>query len=212
MSRDKARVLDRTLPGETLTQIPGLKSETWGTYGQIWTACIYNERHYAKLRRQRAKETAGRAFLVLWKYEEAERLKGYLPSGGDGKHSDGLSKGDRVFVWATKFDELYTLGAIQVERSGKNRAEGKSLYGPFRIIPLKSLKWKLRFESSASTRLSHDAPLAMQVRSRRQPTVIGQGMGWVDVLCPSGHDRCAFWRLSKEVGVAGEYNRHHGND
>jgi hypothetical protein len=122
------------------------------------------------LGKRQAKETPGRVFLVLWKWEEAERLNGFPEAGGHGKHSGGLRKGDRMFVWATKNNELFILGAIRVERSGKDWATGKNLYGPFQIIPLQSLKWKLRFQNSASEKLSRRTNLAMQVRSRRQPT------------------------------------------
>ncbi len=86
-----------------------------------------------------------------------------------GKHASGLKPRDRMFVWATTGNELFLLGAIEVQRSGKGWSEGRSLYGPFQIIPLKALKWKLRFQSSAD-RLSRKGRLAMQVRSRRQPT------------------------------------------
>lgn len=116
-------------------------------------------------------ESRGRAYLVLWKWSEAERISGRVITGGRGRHSGGLKRGDRIFVWATKGHELYLLGAIQINRGGRNWAEGKSLYGRFQIIPLEGLKWKLRFQSTASDRLSRDAPIALQVRSRRQPTL-----------------------------------------
>jgi hypothetical protein len=90
---------------------------------------------------------------------------------GEGSHSGGLKRGDRIFVWATKGDELYILGAIQIERGGRDWAEGQSLYGPFQIVPLKGLKWRLRFQNSVSEKLSRDTPIALQVRARRQPTL-----------------------------------------
>jgi hypothetical protein len=117
-----------------------------------------------------SEESAGCAYLVLWKWSEAERINGSVITRGEGSHSGGLKRGDRIFVWATKGDELYILGAIQIERGGREWAEGQSLYGPFRIVPLKGLKWRLRFQNSVSEKLSHDTPIALQVRARRQPT------------------------------------------
>jgi len=118
----------------------------------------------------KTEKSAGRAYLVLWKYSEAERINGSVITRGEGSHSGGLKKGDRIFVWATKGDELYILGAIQIERGGREWAEGQSLYGPFQIVPLKGLKWRLRFQNSASEKLSRETPIALQVRARRQPT------------------------------------------
>ena len=117
-----------------------------------------------------SEESAGRAYLVLWKWSEAERINGSVITRGEGSHSGGLKRGDRIFVWATTGDELYILGAIQVERGGRDWAEGQSLYGPFQIVPLKRLKWRLRFQNSVSEKLSHDKSIAWQVRARRQPT------------------------------------------
>ena len=117
-----------------------------------------------------SEESAGRAYLVLWKWSEAERINGTVITRGEGSHSGGLKRGDRIFVWATTGDELYILGAIQVERGGRDWAEGQSLYGPFQIVPLKRLKWRLRFQNSVSEKLSHDKSIAWQVRARRQPT------------------------------------------
>ena len=115
-------------------------------------------------------EPSSRAYLVLWKWSEAERINGRVITRGEGSHSGGLKRGDRIFVWATKGDELYILGAIQIERGGQDWAEGQSLYGPFQIVPLKGLKWRLRFQKSVSEKLSRDTPIALQVRARRQPT------------------------------------------
>jgi hypothetical protein len=112
----------------------------------------------------------GRDFLVLWRWDEAERVQGSVMTKARGTHAGGLQRGDRMFVWATKEDELFLLGAIHIERSGTKWAEGKSLYDAFQIVPLKELKWKLRFQQSASDRLSHEGSLAWQVRARRCPT------------------------------------------
>jgi predicted HNH restriction endonuclease len=73
-----------------------------------------------------------------------------------------------MFVIATRQSELYLLGAIDVSRSGDDWAEGSSLCGAFRIIPLKGLKWRLRFEGTSSPRLTKDDSLAWQVRARRR--------------------------------------------
>src|SRR5258708_6383025 len=113
---------------------------------------------------------AGRDFLVLWKWHEAQAICGTPVTGGWGRHSGGLRRGDRTFVWATNKNELYLLGVIEIERGGHDWSKGRRVYGQFQIIPLKSLKWRLRFQQSASDRLSPKASLAMQVRARRRPT------------------------------------------
>lgn len=114
----------------------------------------------------------GTDYLVLWKWQEAEKIRGKVISRAWGRHSGGLKPGDRMFVWATHANELFLLGAIEVQQSGERWAKGRSLYGLFRIVPLKSVKWRLRFRSrhTASTKLSNETPIALQVRSRRQPT------------------------------------------
>ena len=49
-----------------------------------------------------SEEPAGRAYLVLWKWSEAERINGSVITRGEGSHSGGLKRGDRIFVGATK--------------------------------------------------------------------------------------------------------------
>jgi 5-methylcytosine-specific restriction endonuclease McrA len=115
-------------------------------------------------------ETNNRNFLVLWKWKEALSVEGRVITGARGTHAGGLRPGDRIFVWATTGNELYVLGAINIKRGGKNWAEGQSVFGPFQIIPLKALKWRLRFQQTTSDKLSRDTALALQVRARRQPT------------------------------------------
>ena len=39
-------------------------------------------------------------------------------------HSGGLKRGGRIFAWATKGDELYILGTIQIKHGGPDWAEG----------------------------------------------------------------------------------------
>jgi predicted HNH restriction endonuclease len=112
---------------------------------------------------------ARRDFLTLWKWEEALEVHGRVVTRGRGKHSGGLNPGDRMFIWAVTGEELYILGAIRVKRGGKDWAEGPSVYGPFMIVPLKRLKWRMRFQNTKAARLTSDN-LAMQVRARRQPT------------------------------------------
>ena len=114
------------------------------------------------------KTPSGQDFLVLRKYSEALRVNGQVMTDAVGTHAGGLAKGDRMFVVATNEGELYALGAIEVQRSGKDWAKGESLFGAFRIIPLKSQKWQLRFEATSSPRLTRDTAIAMQVRARRQ--------------------------------------------
>jgi hypothetical protein len=110
---------------------------------------------------------SGQDYLVLWKYSEALRVNGLVMTGAEGTHAGGLARGDRVFVVATRSDELYLLGAMEVQRSGEREAVGKSLFGAFHIIPLKGLKWQLRFEATQSPKLTKDKSVAWQVRSRR---------------------------------------------
>lgn len=114
------------------------------------------------------KSHADRNYLVLWKYDEAQRLDGHEVTSTYGTHSGGLTRGDRMFVIATHENELYLLGAVEVQRSGEGWAEVVSLSGVFRIIPLKGRKWQLRFEGTSSPKLTKDSPIAMQVRARRK--------------------------------------------
>jgi HNH endonuclease len=111
-----------------------------------------------------------RDFLVLWKWDEALRLTGEIVTSAVGTHSGSLNSGDRMFVWAVHQEELYLLGAIKVRRSGGNWAEGQSIYGKFQRIPLKGLKWRLRFQQTTAEKLRRDSGIAMQVRARRHPT------------------------------------------
>lgn len=112
-------------------------------------------------------QPVGRDFLVLWRYDEAIRVNGHVMTGARGTHAGGLGKGDRMFVAATQKDELYLLGAMEVERSGKDWSSGTSIFGAFQILPLRAAKWKLSFESSNAPKLSKAHSLAWQVRSRR---------------------------------------------
>lgn len=125
--------------------------------------------HSSEFKRQ--KVSFCRDYLCLWKWEEAVRVKGRVVGTARGKHSGKLHPGDRMFIWATRSDELYLLGAIEVARSGTDWAKGKSLHGPFKIIPLDGLKSQLRFMNTGATALRDDRPLVMQVRARRQPTL-----------------------------------------
>ena len=51
-----------------------------------------------------------------------------------------------------------------------NGPRAKVFTDRFRIVPLKGLKWRSRFQNSVSEKLSHDKSIALQVRARRQPT------------------------------------------
>jgi len=119
-----------------------------------------------------------------------------LVTGARGTHAGGLHPGDRIFVWATTGNELYALGAIAVDWSGKSRCNGHSLFGPFRILPLKGLKWRLRFEQTESDRLSRDTSLALQVRSRRRPTP--HSVVLLEALLSSAVEKSAQVLLAKE--------------
>ena len=76
--------------------------------------------------------------------------------------------GDRMFMVATKRNELYLLGVLEIKKSKNDGAQVSSLGGVFRIIPLKKLKWQLSFEETSSPKLTRDSPIAMQVRARRK--------------------------------------------
>ena len=81
-----------------------------------------------------SEESAGRAHVVLWKWSEAERINGSVITRGEGSHSGGLKRGDRIFAGATKGDELYILEAMQIKRGGPDWAEGRqSIRGRSRI-------------------------------------------------------------------------------
>lgn len=118
-----------------------------------------------------------RAYLVLWKTTEAELCLGITPSGSVGSHMKGLVRGDRLFVTACDGSEVYLLGAMQVTGlgaaqagpyRGKPSARGKTLSGAFQMVPLGSIKWRLRFEGTDFPKLSRDKSLLWQVRSRRR--------------------------------------------
>jgi hypothetical protein len=89
----------------------------------------------------------------------------------------GLAQGDRIFVIACDGSEIYLLGAMRVTSlgtaragpySGKPVANGKTLTGPFQMVPLGGIKWRLRFEGTHSRKLSTSKSLVWQVRSRRR--------------------------------------------
>lgn len=111
-------------------------------------------------------ETKKSTVCILWRWEEALQCEGHTPPGGYGTHSGGLPPGTVAFVWATKNNELYLMGALQVKSSTNHEMHGKSLFGSFRIIPLKSTKWRLRFIGTRD-RLRKNATLPLQVRARR---------------------------------------------
>ena len=120
-----------------------------------------------------------RSFLVLWQTAEAEFWVGETPTGSVGSHMKGLLKGDRIFVCACESKELFLLGAMKVlslgtARSGryrgKPRAAAETLAGPFHMLPLGDLKWRLRFMNTASAELSTSKSLLWQVRARRRLT------------------------------------------
>ena len=110
------------LMGRFEPQQPTLASSNGS--GTVWSP------HMAEL-------TTGRDLLVLWRWREALEVQGTVVTGAWGAHARGLNRGDRMFVWATKDNELYLLGAIEVKRSGDDWNEGRSLYGPFQIIPFR---------------------------------------------------------------------------
>jgi predicted HNH restriction endonuclease len=123
-----------------------------------------------------AKTSAKRNVLVLWKYSEAEDCEGEEVTGSVGSQMRGIRRGDSLFICATRDDELFLLGSIQVEREmaargraaeiGSHEVRGKNTSGPFRILSMGAAKWQLRFESE-SDRLAKTTAIALQVRTRR---------------------------------------------
>jgi hypothetical protein len=100
-----------------------------------------------------------------------------VPRRSIGTHMRDIHRGDRIFVCRCDGEELFLLGALEVNRIGVERsgewrgkpfAAGKALAGPFQMLPLGNLKWQLRFESTASPRLAKTKSLLWQVRSRRR--------------------------------------------
>jgi hypothetical protein len=129
-----------------------------------------------------------RNILVLWRWSAAENCDGWEITSSVGGQMRHVQRGDTLFVVATRDSELFLLGALQVdkvgrelrkearEEYGKYKAAGRSLSGPFRIIPLGRQKWKLRFGSSTSTRLSRRKKISDQVRAHRFLTPESAGM------------------------------------
>src|SRR6266404_6166194 len=121
-----------------------------------------------------------RNVLVLWRYSEALDSEGmshdFRSVGGQMR---GVKKGDRLFFCATSGDELYLLGLGEVKKVSRERnarlqakfggysAVCKNLSRPFKILPLRTLKWRLRFESTAADRLHQKVRLALQVQRHR---------------------------------------------
>jgi hypothetical protein len=125
-----------------------------------------------------------------------------------GSQMKRVHRGDRLFVLAIKANELYALGAIDVEhvrreRSkqaveafGDYRAEGQNVTGPFTIAPLGSRKWKLRFESVDSPALVRGVGLPLQVRVMRELTPASANL-LLDVLRADGEKTAT--RRSKNI-------------
>ena len=113
---------------------------------------------------------SGSDYLVLWKYPEALRVEGRVITDAIGTHAGGPKRSDRMFVVATSKNELYLLRGNSGAAGGAKiaAAKGKNLSGAFRRIPLKGLKWQLRFEGTTSSKLAKTSPLAMQVLARRR--------------------------------------------
>jgi hypothetical protein len=114
-------------------------------------------------------KNGGTDYLAMWTYDEAVNIaNGYSMTGAVGKHADGLKRGDRLFIQASHENELYLLGAIEVRRPGVREATGKSIFGPFQILPMKGLKWRLRFDSKNDRLKQRSTDIFWQVRSRRK--------------------------------------------
>jgi len=108
--------------------------------------------------------------LILWKYSEAEDCFGTVVDNSLGVQIQYSKPGDKLFICATKNNELFLLGQIKVSTIKKRRngylANCRNISGPFNIIPLGSVKWKLRFESDKD-RLKKGVDIALQVRAHR---------------------------------------------
>jgi hypothetical protein len=119
--------------------------------------------------------------LVLWRIGEAYESEGKRVGGSVGSQMKGVLPGDRLFIAATENNELFLLGAIRVtsvqkvrdretkDRFGGFRAEGRSVFGSFTMIPLAQYKWDLRFDSN-SDRLKRAITVGYQLQQHRRLT------------------------------------------
>jgi hypothetical protein len=117
--------------------------------------------------------------MILWRWSEAEASRGILEMDSVGGQMRSIARGDRLFVCATKQDELFLLGVLQAKKVVKERNSAardafgfyralcRNLSGPFGITPLGDAKWSLRFVNTASDRLDPNKKIAMQVRQHR---------------------------------------------
>jgi predicted HNH restriction endonuclease len=114
----------------------------------------------------------GKSYLVQWQVKGEESWVGKTPHLSEGHHMKGITRGDRIFVSVTDDVEIHLLGALEISgvgvgRGGDHLAKGKTLAGPFQMLPLGSIKWKLRFEGK-HPRLSRSKSLFWQVKTRRR--------------------------------------------
>src|SRR4051812_31462986 len=112
--------------------------------------------------------------LVLWRWPEALEVRGVSDVSSVGSQMRHVEPGDRLFICATRGQEVFLLGAIRIkkiekvrsvatrEALGSHRATGKNISGPFGISPLGNLKWKLRFESAEAPALLRGVHLGQQ--------------------------------------------------
>ncbi len=146
---------------------------------QIHRGDLQDDKNPRELLKNRGESMPNRSFLILWQTAEAESWVGVVPSGSVGSHMRGLAQGDQIFVTACDDSEIYLLGAMRITSlgtqntgpdTGKPRATGTTLIGPFQMIPLGPIKWRLQFESADSPKLSTSKSLVWQIRSRRRLT------------------------------------------
>ena len=66
-------------------------------------------------------QRSGEDVLLLWRWDEAERSEGYAYTNSVGVQMKHRKKGDRLFICATRSNELFLLGAIQVNEVERER-------------------------------------------------------------------------------------------
>lgn len=118
-----------------------------------------------------------RSYLVCWKWHEFDNSQGILTYGSIGNQIRHKQPNDRLFICATDDEEVYLGGVIDLRKMPlpKQRSEHGDWYarganptGKFRRIPLRALKWQLRFISPVAVKLLQSKSLIWQLRQHRR--------------------------------------------
>lgn len=156
----------------------------------------------------------GRSILVLWRWKGALDCKGKVMTESIGSQMRSVRQGDTLYICATNANQLYMLGMIKVKKVGRENdsdprskfggfsAGGESLSGPFNIIPLGKLQWKLRFVSSTSDRLSKKSTVGFQLQQHRHLTSASTKLLQEVLQVPKGNElsvRKQFVREGKKL-------------